>query len=241
MTRALVVIPALNEELSIASVIDGLRKMNLDVLVVDDGSTDNTRAVSIENGATVISLPFNLGVGGALRTGFKYAVLHGYDSVVQVDADGQHLPREISKLISAAEQLHADLVIGSRFLNTDISHQQMSVSRTRQLGMKLLAIVASRATGTRLTDTTSGFRVIKGQLLIEFSRQFPTNYLGDTFEAVVAAGRAGYVVREVAVEMKDRQFGVSSATLSQAVTFFCKAFLVAALHLQPRIPYRTNL
>ena len=213
--------------------------MNLDVLVVDDGSTDNTRNISIENGATVLSLPFNLGVGGALRTGFKYAVLHGYDSVVQVDADGQHLPREISKLMHAADQSHADLVIGSRFLNSDTS-QQMSVSRMRQLGMKLLAGVASRATGTRLTDTTSGFRVIKSPLLIEFSRRFPTNYLGDTFEAVVAAGRAGYVVSEVAVEMKDREFGVSSASLSQAVTFFCKAFLVAALRLQPRIPYRTN-
>ncbi len=213
--------------------------MNLDVLVVDDGSTDNTRNISIENGATVLSLPFNLGVGGALRTGFKYAVLHGYDSVVQVDADGQHLPREISKLMHAADQSHADLVIGSRFLNSDTS-QQMSVSRMRQLGMKLLAGVASRATGTRLTDTTSGFRVIKSPLLIEFSRRFPTNYLGDTFEAVVAAGRAGYVVSEVAVEMKDREFGVSSASLSQAVTFFCKAFLVAALRLQPRIPNRTN-
>jgi glycosyltransferase involved in cell wall biosynthesis len=239
MTRTLVVIPALNEERSIASVIKGLRGINLDVLVVDDGSTDNTRNISIENGATVLSLPFNLGVGGALRTGFKYAVLHGYDSVVQVDADGQHLPREISKLMHAADQSHADLVIGSRFLNSDTS-QQMSVSRMRQLGMKLLAIVASRATGTRLTDTTSGFRVIKSPLLIEFSRRFPTNYLGDTFEAVVAAGRAGYVVSEVAVEMKDREFGVSSASLSQAVTFFCKAFLVAALRLQPRIPYRTN-
>ena len=213
--------------------------MNLDVLVVDDGSTDNTRNISIENGATVLSLPFNLGVGGALRTGFKYAVLHGYDSVVQVDADGQHLPREISKLMHAADQSHADLVIGSRFLNSDTS-QQMSVSRMRQLGMKLLARVASRATGTRLTDTTSGFRVIKSPLLIEFSRRFPTNYLGDTFEAVVAAGRAGYVVSEVAVEMKDREFGVSSASLSQAVTFFCKAFLVAALRLHPRIPNRTN-
>ena len=239
MTRTLVVIPALNEERSIASVIEGLRGMNLDVLVVDDGSTDNTRNISIENGATVLSLPFNLGVGGALRTGFKYAVLHGYDSVVQVDADGQHLPREISKLMHAADQSHADLVIGSRFLNSDTS-QQMSVSRMRQLGMKLLAGVASRATGTRLTDTTSGFRVIKSPLLIEFSRRFPTNYLGDTFEAVVAAGRAGYVVSEVAVEMKDREFGVSSASLSQAVTFFCKAFLVAALRLQPRIPNRTN-
>ena len=239
MTRTLVVIPALNEERSIASVIEGLRGINLDVLVVDDGSTDNTRNISIENGATVLSLPFNLGVGGALRTGFKYAVLHGYDSVVQVDADGQHLPREISKLMHAADQSHADLVIGSRFLNSDTS-QQMSVSRMRQLGMKLLAIVASRATGTRLTDTTSGFRVIKSPLLIEFSRRFPTNYLGDTFEAVVAAGRAGYEVSEVAVEMKDREFGVSSASLSQAVTFFCKAFLVAALRLQPRIPYRTN-
>jgi glycosyltransferase involved in cell wall biosynthesis len=239
MTRTLIVIPALNEERSIASVIEGLRGMNLDVLVVDDGSTDNTRNISIENGATVLSLPFNLGVGGALRTGFKYAVLHGYDSVVQVDADGQHLPREISKLMHAADQSHADLVIGSRFLNSDTS-QQMSVSRMRQLGMKLLAGVASRATGTRLTDTTSGFRVIKSPLLIEFSRRFPTNYLGDTFEAVVAAGRAGYVVSEVAVEMKDREFGVSSASLSQAVTFFCKAFLVAALRLQPRIPNRTN-
>lgn len=239
MTKTLVVIPALNEELSIASVIDGLRKLNLDVLVVDDGSTDNTRSVAIQKGATVLTLPFNLGVGGALRTGFKYAILRGYDSVIQVDADGQHLPREIAKLIDTAELAHADLVIGSRFLNSEFK-SQMSVSRMRQLAMKLLAIVASRATGTRLTDTTSGFRLIKNPLLIEFSRRFPINYLGDTFEAVVAAGRAGYVVREVAVEMKNREFGVSTASLSQAITFFCKAFLVATLRLQPRIPFRTN-
>lgn len=239
MTKTLVVIPAFNEELSIASVIDGLHKLNLDVLVVDDGSTDNTKYVAVQNGATVLSLPFNLGVGGALRTGFKYAVLRGYDSVIQVDADGQHLPREIFKLVHEAELADADLVIGSRFLHSRFT-PQMSVSKMRQLAMKLLAIVASRATGTRLTDTTSGFRLIKSPLLIEFSRRFPTNYLGDTFEAVVAAGRSGYVVREVAVEMKDREFGVSSASLSQAITFFCKAFLVAALQLQPRIPFRTN-
>lgn len=239
MTRVLVIVPAFNEERSISSVISGLKKMNLDVLVVNDGSADNTKDVSVKNGATVITLPFNLGVGGALRTGFKYAIRHDYDAVIQVDADGQHLPQEISKLISLAETTNADLVVGSRFLQNS-NKKQMHVSTMRQMGMKLLAQVASKAAGTKLTDTTSGFRLIKRPLLDEFSRRFPTNYLGDTFEALVSAGRAGYIVRETSVEMQDRQFGVSSASLTQAISFFCKAFLVAALRLQPRIPPKSH-
>lgn len=239
MNNILVVIPAFNEERSISSVINGLKNLDVDILVVDDGSTDETQSVSIKCGATVLSLPFNLGVGGALRAGFKFAARHGYDAVVQVDADGQHLPQEILKLLRAAEESKADLVIGSRFLGS-IDENQMHVSKMRQLGMRLMARVASNAASTRLTDTTSGFRLIRQPLLNEFSRRFPTNYLGDTFEAVVAAGRAGYVVREVSVEMQDRQHGVSSASFTQAASFFCKAFLVATLRLQPRIALKVG-
>lgn len=237
MTKTLVIIPALNEERSISKVVDELRLLKLDVLVVDDGSKDKTRERAVESGAIVLSLPFNLGVGGALRTGFKFAVANGYDAIIQVDADGQHLPAEVEKLLKAASESDADLIIGSRFISA-VNNSELSVSLVRRSAMKLMAAVASKATGTKLTDTTSGFRLIRNPLLTAFSQQFATNYLGDTFEALIAAGRAGYRVQEVPVDMQDRLFGVSSASLLQAVAFFFKAFAVAFLRLQPRIPAR---
>lgn len=239
MTNPLVIIPAFNEDRSISKVVTELRQLGLHVLVVDDGSKDQTAKVAAESGAVVLSLPFNLGVGGALRTGFKYAVSNHYDTVIQVDADGQHLPAEVQKLLATANESEADLIIGSRFIGAT-KNQELSVSIVRRLGMKLLALVASKATGTTLTDTTSGFRLIRGSLLVAFSHQFATNYLGDTFEAVISAGRAGYAVQEIPVDMQDRQFGVSSASLTQAVAFFLKAFTVALLRLQTQIPPKST-
>ena len=158
---------------------------------MSDGSIDATCDIAKEMNVRVLELPINLGVGGALRAGFRFAVREKFSAVVQVDADGQHPANEIGNLIEAANENDAHLVIGSRFLSGESS---MKVGVIRRLVMRLLARSSSRATGINITDTTSGFRIICEPLLTKYSISFPTNYLGDTYVAVVAAGRSGYKV-----------------------------------------------
>ena len=231
-TNTLVVVPAFNEESSLASVIAEIRSCGFEVLVINDGSTDNTVDVARMSGARILDLPINLGVGGALRAGFKYACERNFQAVVQVDADGQHPADEIVHLLDEANASGAHLVIGSRFLSSGTS---MEVGRVRRFVMRLLAKSASNATQSPITDATSGFRIIQQPLLTEFSRTFAVNYLGDTYEALIAAGRAGYVVREIPAALRPRQNGESTASLVQAVTFTLKGLAVTALHIHPRI------
>ena len=227
-SRTLVVVPAWNEGPTVASVVADVRGHGFDVLVVDDGSTDDTAARAEQAGAATLRLPVNLGVGAALRCGFRYAVEHAYDGVVQVDADGQHPPASIRVLLDAAAETGAHLLTGSRFASGEAG---MEVSRLRRLVMGVLARSASRATGTRITDASSGFRLIREPLLSQFARSFPAHYLGDTYEAVVTAGRAGYVVREVSVEMRDRSQGRSSVSPVEATKLTLRAAIVAGAHL----------
>ena len=231
-TNTLVVVPAFNEESSLASVIAEIRSRGYEVLVINDGSTDNTVDVARMSGARILDLPINLGVGGALRAGFKYACERNFQAVVQVDADGQHPADEIVHLLDEANASGAHLVIGSRFLSSETS---MEVGRVRRFVMRLLAKSASNATQSSITDATSGFRIIQQPLLTEFSRTFAVNYLGDTYEALIAAGRAGYMVREIPAALRPRQNGESTASLVQAVTFTLKGLAVTALHIHPRI------
>lgn len=203
----LVVIPAFNEESNVPYVIGEVRREGYDALVVDDGSTDRTGEFSELAGATVLRLPVNLGVGGALRCAFRFAVSNGYRTVVQCDADGQHDPSQIPRLLDTMLQYGADLVIGSRFTT---GHPQ-DVGIGRRIAMDRLARTASRETGTRITDATSGFRAIGGTLLGSFAANYPTEYLSDTVEALARAGRGGHRVAEVAVEMRPRFSGMSSA------------------------------
>jgi glycosyltransferase involved in cell wall biosynthesis len=230
--NTLVIVPAFNEAASIESVILDLRSQNFAVLVVSDGSTDGTAEIARNAGARVLNLPINLGVGGALRAGFKFAVAEKYLAVVQVDADGQHPPDEIEDLIREANSFDAHMVIGSRFKSTGTS---MEVSFVRRLVMRLLARSASKATGCEITDATSGFRIIRQPLLGKFSQSFPTNYLGDTYEAVVTAGRAGFVVREIPAALRERAAGESTASIAQAVGFTVKGIVVALLRLNQKI------
>jgi|688.fasta_scaffold15403_5 glycosyltransferase involved in cell wall biosynthesis len=230
--NTLVVVPALNEESSLASVIAEIKSCGYQVLVINDGSTDNTVDVARASGARILDLPINLGVGGALRAGFKYACERNFLAVVQVDADGQHPADEIVHLLDEANASGAHLVIGSRFLSAGTS---MEVGTVRRFVMRLLARSASNATQSPITDATSGFRIIQQPLLTEFSRTFAVNYLGDTYEALIAAGRAGYVVREIPAALKPRLNGESTASLVQAVTFTLKGLAVTALHIHPRI------
>lgn len=226
--NVLVIVPAFNEAASIEGVIQELLSHHFDVLVVSDGSTDNTAPLARAAGARVLNLPINLGVGGALRAGFKFAVAENYLAVVQVDADGQHPPDEIDHLIQESNLLDAHMVIGSRFKSDRTS---MEVGFVRRLVMRFLARSASKATGTAITDATSGFRIIRQPLLDKFSQSFPTNYLGDTYEALVSAGRAGYVVVETAAALRERVAGKSTASITQAVGFTVKGITVALLRL----------
>jgi len=231
----LVIVPAFNEQASIVGVISDLKSCSYDVLVVDDGSTDSTVQRATGAGAIVLSLPINLGVGGALRSGFRYAVEKGYTRVVQVDGDGQHPVNQIQDLESAANRYRADLVIGSRYLSKSST---LSPSVPRRFVMWSLSTIATRVSGTRLTDTTSGFRLISEPLLSEFARQFPDYYLGDTYQATVSAIRAKYKVVEVPASLSQRQHGKSSVKTLRAVTQIAKVVVVTLGHLSPRLQPR---
>jgi len=226
--KPLVLIPALNEQATIRDVVLGVIDHGFDVVVINDGSGDNTAEFARAAGATVLNLRVNLGVGGALRCGFRYAVNNGYRAVVQCDADGQHPISHIQKLIDVSNQTSSHLVIGSRFRYEEIL---MTVPRHRRFAMWLLGVIASRACQTKITDSTSGFRLISEPLLSQFAKNFPSHFLGDTFEANVVAGRAGYKVKEVAAPISDRKAGVSSTGSGRSIIMIARSILVVLFNL----------
>ena len=224
-------VPAFNEARSVGAVVDGLRDIGLPVIVIDDGSTDGTAQVAREHGATVVVLPTNLGVGGALRAGMRLALQQGFTQAVQCDADGQHPPEAVMALLEAQRRDPHDLLVGSRFTAQGAGRGEGLVRRT---AMSLLAAFASRATGVRITDATSGLRAIRRPLLDQVAAHLPRHYLGDTFEVLLSAGRAGYRVAEHPVQMDERRFGVSTASFGAALGLTTRAVLVAILRAQPR-------
>lgn len=175
-----------------------------DVLVVNDGSTDSTAEEAEAAGATVLNLPFNLGVGGAMRAGFKYARRLGYVQVIQVDSDGQHDPRNIDEVLAGLQ--HADISIGARFADRG----EYKVTGPRKWAMQLLAKVISALAKTRLTDVTSGFRAGNERAIAQYLDHYPAEYLGDTIDSLVVAIRSGCSVTQVPVEMRARQGGKPS-------------------------------
>jgi len=231
-SEVIVIIPALNEEVTVTHVISEVRAEGFAVVVVDDGSTDSTAERSRAAGALVLSLPFNAGVGGALHTGFRFAVARGYKAVIQFDADGQHVAKHLMDLVEAANFHNADMVIGSRFKS---EAKSMDVGATRKLAMNWLAFIASRATDHDITDATSGFRIITQPLLGEFAESFPSYYLGDTFEAVVVSGRAGYKVIEIGATITPRMSGSSTSTSARSVGLIAKSLFVVVFGLHFRI------
>ncbi|MFS8479078.1 MAG: glycosyltransferase family 2 protein [Micromonosporaceae bacterium] len=228
--RVLVVIPAWNEAGSIATVVREVRGElpGVDVLVVDDGSTDETAALAREAGATVVRLPYNLGVGGAMRAGYRYGLEHDYDVVVQIDADGQHDPRYVPKLIDALDV--ADLVIGARFAGEGAYR----VRGPRRWAMAMFSVVLSRIARTKLTDTTSGFRAANRRAVELFAKWYPVEYLGDTVETLVYAARRGVVIRQVPVAMRARMAGVPSQSPVKAVAYVARAVTILLLCLVRR-------
>jgi glycosyltransferase involved in cell wall biosynthesis len=220
-SRCVVVVPAFNEVETVGAVVQSIRRSGLDVVVVNDGSTDGTERAAREAGAVVLALPFNLGVGGALRCGFRWAVANGYDTAIQCDADGQHDASELHGLIASAERLDAHLLVGSRFAGAS----GYKSTWLRRIPMRLLSRVASRAAGTAMTDASSGFRVIREPLLSEFARSYPTHYLGDTFEVLVQAGRHGYRVYEVPSVMRERAGGTASASATASLRYLFRVLM----------------
>lgn len=224
----LILVPAFNEAGSIAKTLQELKEFGYNILVIDDGSSDSTVDLALSKQVVVLRLPFNLGVGGALRVGFQYACNAGYSAVVQVDADGQHPVDQIVDLIDEANAEGCHMVVGSRFISQSTT---MKVGRIRRIPMRLLAMGASAATGVLMTDATSGFRLIRQPLLGEFARSFPVYYLGDTYEALISAGKAGYKVREIPASLHNREVGESSASVPQAIKLVIKAMTVSLLRL----------
>ena len=230
--RVLVVVPAFREETTVGEVVCAVRAAGYDCVVVDDGSPDGTTDVARAAGATVLRLAVNLGVGAALRCGFRYADRHGYDAVVQCDADGQHPPQAIAELVVAAEEHRAHLVIGSRFAD---GAGEFDVPRGRRVVMHVLSRLVRRFGHVRVHDTSSGFRYVGGPLLGEFARTYPAQYLGDTVEALVAAGRAGYRVVEVPVALLPRAGGEPSARPWRAVMLTVRVAITVAFGIGIRL------
>ena len=224
--RTLIVIPAYNEAESLPPVLAELHRErpDLDVLVVSDGSTDTTALVARRAGVVVVELPFNLGIGGALRTGFRYAAEHGYAAAVQFDADGQHDPHAVETLLAPLAD-GADLVIGSRFMEggTVTYH----VSRLRRLAMRGLEWVVRRLVGRRFTDTSSGFRAFSPRMIRYFARRYPVEYM-DSVEALVLAMNVGFDVREVPSDMRGRVGGAPS-TRGWKLAYYYTRLLVVLL------------
>lgn len=231
MARVLVIIPAYNESDTIGSVLAGLREHvpDCDVLVVDDGSTDGTaNVVRRFPGVTLIRLPYNLGIGGAMQTGYRYAAHHGYAVAVQCDADGQHPVHQISKLLARVEDGTADLIIGSRYVaNTDYRP-----SLGRRIGKSLLSRLVDSVVGGGITDTTSGFRAMNRRAIEVFARSYPDDY--PEAEALVILHKHGLRCAEVPVDMRPRQGGVTSISPRRAAYYLIKVSLAILIDMMKR-------
>jgi glycosyltransferase involved in cell wall biosynthesis len=229
------VVPAFNEAGAIGLVVDEVRAFDssLDVVVVDDASTDDTAAVARAHGATVLSLPFNIGIGGAVQTGFRYAVERGYEIAVRLDGDGQHDASELSKLLLPLERGEADIVIGSRFVDDSGSYHP---PLARRMGIRVFARLVSLLGGQRVTDTTSGFVALDRIGIELFAEEYPHDY--PEVEATLVALRSGLRLTQVQVEMRERETGSSSITFVRSLYYIVKvllALLVASLRRYPRL------
>jgi glycosyltransferase involved in cell wall biosynthesis len=207
-SNTLVVIPAFNEQESIGIVVKEMKTHGFQFVVIDDGSQDLTRINAINAGARVVSLPFNSGVGAALKCGFRFALNYKFQAVVQCDADGQHSAQFIETLIRDANESKAELVVGNRFGSIQGT---MNVSVLRRFTMVIFSKVLYFRTGFVVQDSTSGFRLISRPLLNHFAEEFPTYYLGDTFEALIFAKQSGCNVSQVSVPFSNREHGVSTS------------------------------
>ena len=227
MSRQLAIVPAFNEAGSIAQTVGEIREHapGFDVLVVDDGSSDETAALARGAGARVVSLPFNIGIGGAVQCGYIFARENGYEVAVQVDGDGQHDPRDIPRLLAALrEQPSVEMITGSRFLAAGDGYRS---SRSRRAGIRVFQALISLITRQRVTDATSGFRMSGRRGIELFARDYPPDY--PEVEAIVLAHAHRLRMREIPVTMRPRTSGHSTITGGVGAYYMAKVLLAVAI------------
>ncbi len=227
--KILIIIPAYNEEKNIGSVISDI-KNNLpsaDIAVINDGSTDNTSAIARIAGAIVIDLPTNLGIGGAMQTGYKFASENKYDIAIQVDADGQHAAAEIPKILNRLNQKDVEAVIGSRFVIENPKSFQSTF--LRRMGITFFSKLISSILKQRITDATSGFRAVTKKVIEQFAIDYPEDYPEP--EAIVLLHKLGFKIAEVPVTMSPRKASISSITRIQSIYYLVKVTLAILIDL----------
>ena len=224
--RTLVIVPAYNEEQNIVKTILDIqthRPANTEHLVINDCSTDQTAAILKQEGANYLNLPINLGIGGGVQTGYRYALEHGYDIAIQFDGDGQHDARYLKDLIAPIESGQADVVIGSRF----IKKEGFQSTGLRRLGINFLSGLIHILCGVKVQDVTSGMRAVNRRMIEQFAADYAQDYPEP--EAILAAGLAGAKIEEVPVQMRERQGGVSSINPVRSVYYMIKVSLALIL------------
>ncbi len=229
--KILIIVPAYNEEKSLPEVIRDLRTSipSADVLVVNDGSKDGTARIAQDLGVKILDLPYNLGIGGAVQSGYLYALRNNYDIAVQFDGDGQHLGKEIGKLIKPLEEGTVDFVIGSRFLVPGV--YKATVFRT--VGIWIFSFILSRITGTAVTDSTSGFRAANRIVIEFFARNYPDDF--PEVESLVLLHKVRKRMMEVPVTMRERTGGKSSITPLRSVYYMIKVLIAVFVDLMKKV------
>lgn len=219
--KKLIIIPAYNEEENIKKTVDSILRESpeFDYVIINDCSKDKTREICEKNGFNIVNLPINLGIGGAVQTGYKYAMKYGYDIAVQVDGDGQHDPAFLNDMAQVLEKENVDMVIGSRF----ITKEGFQSSVMRRLGIKYFTMLIKILTGTTITDSTSGLRMVGKNIIELYAKDYPKDYPEP--ESVVTVLKKGMKVKEIPVIMKSRQGGVSSINPSKSVYYMVKVTL----------------
>ena len=228
----LAILPALNEEGSIGRVVADVRAVDpgFEILVIDDGSTDDTAGEAERAGARVVRLPYNLGIGAAVQTGYQYALSHGFEIAVQIDGDGQHDPRDLNRLLEPLLRGEVDMVVGSRFCGD----REYRPPFARRIGIRLLSLVVSAIVRRRVTDPTSGFRAVNRRGIILFADNYPHDYPEAEANVLVARHRLRLV--EIPVTMRMRETGRSSITALRSLYYMIKVSLALFVSLFRRYP-----
>lgn len=223
--KCLIIIPAYNEAGNLEKVVDNIIRNypQYDYIIVNDGSTDNTKQVCARNGYRVLHLPINLGIGGAVQAGYLYAGENAYDAAVQIDGDGQHDIKYLGGMLKYLQEGQADIVIGSRF----VEKQGFQSSAVRRLGIRFLSGLAWVLSGVRVKDITSGYRLVNRRFMDIYASDYPADYPEP--EAMIIAAIHGGRIREYPVMMKERDAGVSSINFKRSIYYMVKVTLAMVI------------